>query len=74
MTKRWVLSWGLGVAALVLLGWLIFAVVSRTTLTVDPAQQNVAAETQLGDLKCRKELKAAFPFVKLECQDTAKRP
>ena len=73
MSKRRVLSWGLGVAALILLGWLIFGVVSNTTLSANLTNQEVAAETQLGDLKCRKELTRAFPFFKLECQD-AERP
>ena len=76
MTKRRVLSWSLGVAgsivALILIGWLIFGVVSRTTLTADLTRQEVTAETQLGNLKCRKELKGSFPFFELKCQDAAR--
>ena len=59
---------------LILIVWLVFGVVSRTTLTADLTKQQVAAETQLGNLKCRKELKASFPFFELKCQDTAEHP
>ena len=74
MTKRQVLSWSLGVVLLLLLGWLIFTALSNTTLSTNLRDQEVAAETQLGTLKCRKTLTGAFPFFALKCQDTSEHP
>ena len=78
MSKRRVWRWSLGVAgsivALMLIVWLVFGLISRTTLTADLEDQKVAAETQLGNLKCRKTLTTTFPFLVLHCQDTSEHP
>lgn len=78
MVKRGKLRRVLGlvgsVVALFLLGWLIVSALSNTTLSADLTNQAVAAETTLGNLKCRKTLTRAFPFFVLKCQDASDNP
>lgn len=70
----WVLAVAGGVVALLLVIWLALGVVSNTTLSADPKNREVAAETTLGNLNCRKELRATFPFFVLKCRDASTNP
>ncbi len=64
--RRWL--WFLGtLAVLALLAWLVLTVLGSTRFTVDTKSQRVGAETDLGDVTCRKTLSTRFPFVRLEC-------
>ena len=49
-------------------------ILARTTVSANLKDQSVSSKTTLGNVACRKTLKAAFPFVELKCQDTSKRP
>lgn len=61
-------------SALLLTLWLLLRLVvtvfDNTEMTVDLERREAAAQTMLGDLNCRKEFKAAFPFVTVMCQST----
>ena len=66
---RKIALWSSGLLlALWLLFQLVVAVFAGTEVTVDLERREAAAETTLGDLNCRKELKAAFPFVVFTCE------
>lgn len=70
MRRRRVFVWGLGGALfVVLMFWLILGVLETTTLTASLERREASAETTLGNLQCRKELKASFPFFVLTCRD-----
>lgn len=69
----WALAVAGGVVALLLVIWLALGV-SSTTLSADPKNREVVAETTLGNLNCRKELRATFPFFVLKCRDTSTNP
>ena len=69
MWKRRVF-WGLsGVLLAALLVWLAVGVLEQTTLTADLERREASAEATLGNLRCRKELRATFPFFVLTCED-----
>ncbi len=74
MRRERALKLSLWASALLLALWLLFqlvvTVVDGTVVTVDPEAREVAAQTTLGDLNCRKKLKATFPFVTVTCQST----
>lgn len=74
MRYRHALRLTLWASGLLLVLWLLFRLVvtvfDSTVVTVDPEAREVAAQTTLGDLNCRKELKAAFPLVTVTCQST----
>lgn len=61
--------WSSGVLlTLLLLFWLTVAIFDSTELTVNLKNQEAAAETTLGNLKCHKTVSADFPFVTLRCR------
>ncbi len=53
----------------VLIVWLALSVLEQTTFTADLERREASAAATLGNLSCRKELKAAFPFFVLKCRD-----
>ena len=71
-------SWILGIAGtiigLLLVVWLVLSVVSSTTFSGDLKGRKMAAETTLGNVKCRKTLQTTFPFFVLKCQDASENP
>ncbi len=68
--RRRVFVWVLGsVAAAALIFWLVLAVLEQTTLTTDLGRRKASAETTLGNLSCRKDLKTTFPFFTLRCRE-----
>lgn len=70
MRRRRVFVWGLGgTLFVVLMFWLILGVLETTTLTASLERREASAETTLGNLQCRKELKTNFPFFVLTCRD-----
>lgn len=70
MRRRRVFVWGLGgTLFVVLMFWLILGVLETTTLTASLERREASAETTLGNLQCRKELKSSFPFFALTCRD-----
>lgn len=74
MRRERTLKLALWLSGLLLALWLLFQlavmVFDGTEITVDLKRQEVAAQTTLGDLNCRKELKAAFPFFTLRCKNS----
>lgn len=74
MRYRRALKIALWASGLLLTLWLLFQLVvtvfAGTEITVDLERREATAQTTLGDLNCRKELKAAFPFFTFTCQST----
>ncbi len=58
-----------GVVAAALIVWLALVVLEQTTLEADLKRGEASAETTLGNLSCRKDLKATFPFFTLRCRE-----
>jgi len=68
--RRRVIVWVLGgVVAAALTVWLALAVLEQTTLEADLRRREASAETTLGDLSCRKDFRANFPFFTLRCRE-----
>lgn len=68
--RRRVIVWVLGgVVAAALTVWLALAVLEQTTLEADLSRREASAETTLGDLSCRKDFRATFPFFTLRCRE-----
>jgi len=74
MYRRRALKLSLWASTLLLTLWLLFQLVvtvfADTEITVDLERREATAQTTLGDLNCRKEFKASFPFVTFTCQST----
>ncbi len=58
-----------GVAAAALIAWLALVVLEQTTFEADLRRREASAETTLGDLSCRKDFRATFPFFTLRCRE-----
>lgn len=73
MRHRRALKLALWSSGLLLALWLLLRLVvtvfDGTVVTVDLENREAAAQTTLGNLNCRKELKAAFPFFTLRCEN-----
>ncbi len=68
--RRRVFIWVLGsVAAAALVVWLVLGVLEQTTFSTDLRRREASAETTLGNLNCRKDLKTTFPFFTLRCRE-----
>jgi hypothetical protein len=64
--------WLLGtLTALALGAGLTIFILRSTTFSLDTAERRATTETALGDVSCRKTLSAEFPFVRLECRESA---